>query len=75
MVFKQLHAYLESQLTPENIRIRMEADNGSDEDEFHFDHDLDNEGHLSREDIKRLGKELLNSKLKPKRKKGRKQRN
>ncbi|XP_022325699.2 outer dynein arm-docking complex subunit 3-like [Crassostrea virginica] len=71
----KLHAYLESQLTPENIRIRMEADDGSDEDEFHFDHDLDNEGHLSREDIKRLGKELLNSKLKPKRKKGRKQRN
>ncbi|XP_062582302.1 outer dynein arm-docking complex subunit 3-like [Saccostrea cucullata] len=71
----KLHAYLESQLSPENIRIRIETDDGSDDDEFRFDHDQDNEGLLSREDIKRLGKELLNSKLKPKRKKGRKQRN
>lgn len=73
--FEQLHAYLESQLTPDNVRIRIERDEGSDEDEFRFDHDLDNEGLLTREDIKRLGRELLNSKLKPKRKKGRKQRN
>lgn len=71
----KLHAYLESQLTPDNVRIRVERDEGSDEDEFRFDHDLDNEGLLTREDIKRLGRELLNSKLKPKRKKGRKQRN
>lgn len=73
--FEQLHSYLESQLTPDNVRIRVERDEGSDEDEFRFDHDLDNEGLLTREDIKRLGRELLNSKLKPKRKKGRKQRN
>nr|XP_034300244.1 coiled-coil domain-containing protein 151 [Crassostrea gigas] len=71
----KLHSYLESQLTPDNVRIRVERDEGSDEDEFRFDHDLDNEGLLTREDIKRLGRELLNSKLKPKRKKGRKQRN
>lgn len=73
--FEQLHDYLESQLTPDNVRIRVERDEGSDEDEFRFDHDLDNEGLLTRDDIKRLGRELLNSKLKPKRKKGRKQRN
>lgn len=47
-------------------------DEGSDEDEFCFDYDFDNEGLFIREDIKRLGRELLNFKFKFKRKKGRK---
>jgi hypothetical protein len=65
---------LESQLSPENFRIRTEADDESDGNEFLYDDGQDNEGHMTREDVKRLGYELLNSKLKPKKKKGKKQR-
>ncbi|KAK3087858.1 hypothetical protein FSP39_011599 [Pinctada imbricata] len=68
----KLHEYLEGRLPQENIRIKVEADDGSDEDDFHFDHDQDNEGLMSREDIKKHGQDLLNAKLKPKRKKSRK---
>ncbi|XP_056009397.1 outer dynein arm-docking complex subunit 3-like [Ostrea edulis] len=71
----KLHAYLESQLSPENFRIRIDPDDGSDDDAFQYDGGQDNEGHLTRDDIKRLGDELLNSKLQPKKKKGRKHRN
>lgn len=54
------------------MRIKVDADDGSDIDDFHFDHDQDNEGLLSRDDIKRQGTEFLNSRLRPKKKKGRK---
>lgn len=68
----QLHEYLESKLPPDNIRIRIDSDDLSDTDEFHFDHDHENDGFTSREDIKRQGQEILNSKLKPKKKKSKK---
>lgn len=66
---EKLHKYLETQQPNDNIRIRIDVDDHSDTDEFHFDHDQDNEGFTSREDIKRQGQEILNSKLKPKKKK------
>ncbi|XP_076091241.1 outer dynein arm-docking complex subunit 3-like [Mytilus galloprovincialis] len=68
----KLHTYLENKLPADNVRIRLETDDGSDIDDFHFDHDQDNDGLLSRDDIKRQGMDFLNSKLKPKKKKGRK---
>ncbi|OWF39919.1 hypothetical protein KP79_PYT04256 [Mizuhopecten yessoensis] len=71
----KLHEYLESRLPPSNIRIKVDVDDGSDEDDFHFDHDQENEGLLSREDVKRLGQEMLNSKLKPKKKRSKKRAN
>ncbi|XP_069121379.1 outer dynein arm-docking complex subunit 3-like [Argopecten irradians] len=71
----KLHEFLESRLPPSNIRIKVDVDDGSDEDDFHFDHDQENEGLLSREDIKRLGQEMLNSKLRPKKKRSKKRAN
>ncbi|XP_060071927.1 outer dynein arm-docking complex subunit 3-like [Ylistrum balloti] len=73
--FNKLHEFLESRLPPSNIRIKVDVDDGSDEDDFHFDHDQENEGLLSREDIKRLGQEMLNSKLRPKKKRSKKRAN
>ncbi|XP_033732656.1 coiled-coil domain-containing protein 151-like [Pecten maximus] len=71
----KLHEFLESRLPPSNIRIKVDMDDGSDEDDFHFDHDQENEGLLSRDDIKRLGQEMLNSKLRPKKKRSKKRAN
>ncbi|KAL4218736.1 hypothetical protein ACF0H5_021324 [Mactra antiquata] len=72
---EKLHEYLEAKLPPDNIRIKIDTDDHSDSDEFHFDHDQENEGFTSRDDIKRQGQEILNSKLKPKKKKARKRNN
>ncbi|WAR30579.1 hypothetical protein MAR_033121 [Mya arenaria] len=72
---KRLHEYLEAKIPPDNIRIRIDTADDSDEDDFHFDHDQENDGFTSREDIKRQGQDILNSKLKPKKKKARKRNN
>ncbi|XP_052224545.1 outer dynein arm-docking complex subunit 1-like isoform X2 [Dreissena polymorpha] len=72
---EKLSQYLESKLPPDNVRIRIDTDDHSDADDFHFDHDQENEGFTSREDIKRQGQEILHSKLKPKKKKPRKRNN
>ncbi|KAL5011823.1 hypothetical protein ScPMuIL_010374 [Solemya velum] len=71
---KKLHEYLESRLPMENVRIRLDIEDVSDGDGFHLDYDQENEGLLHREDVKRIGRELLDSKLKPKKKKARKAR-
>ena len=75
MFLLQLHQYLETRLPLDNIRIKIDSDDLSDSDEFHFDHDQENDGFTSRDDIKRQGQEILNSKLKPKKKKTRKRNN
>ncbi|XP_060557490.1 outer dynein arm-docking complex subunit 3-like [Ruditapes philippinarum] len=72
---EKLNEYLEARLPPDNIRIRIESDDLSDTDDFHFDHDQENDGFTSREEIKRQGQDILNSKLKPKKKKSRKRNN
>ncbi|XP_052789281.1 outer dynein arm-docking complex subunit 3-like [Mya arenaria] len=72
---EKLHEYLEAKIPPDNIRIRIDTADDSDEDDFHFDHDQENDGFTSREDIKRQGQDILNSKLKPKKKKARKRNN
>lgn len=69
---EKLNEYLTSKLPPDNIRVCIDTDDLSDTDEFHFDHDQENDGFTSREDIKRQGQEILNSKLKPKKKKTKK---
>lgn len=66
---EKLHQYLEAKLPPDNIRIKTDTDDLSESDEFHFAHDQENEGFTSREEIKRQGREILNSKLKPRKKK------
>jgi len=54
------------------MRICLNNDSQSDDDEFLFDHDQENEGFTSREDVKRQGLEIVNAMLKPKKKKARK---
>ncbi|XP_048245535.1 outer dynein arm-docking complex subunit 3-like [Haliotis rufescens] len=71
---QKLHEFLENRLPAENTRIRLDEEDNSDSDDFTFDHDQDNEGHLSRDDVKRLGREILGTKLKPKKRKARKSR-
>ncbi|XP_067661818.1 outer dynein arm-docking complex subunit 3-like [Haliotis asinina] len=71
---QKLHEFLENRLPAENTRIRLDEEDNSDSDDFTFDHDQDNEGLLTREDVKRLGQEILGTKLKPKKRKSRKTR-
>ncbi|KAL3870815.1 hypothetical protein ACJMK2_038855 [Sinanodonta woodiana] len=69
---QKFHQYLESQVPPVYVRVRVTQDDLSETDEIYFDHDQDNEGFTTREDIKLQGQEILNSLVKPKKKKGRK---
>ncbi|KAK3600989.1 hypothetical protein CHS0354_008099 [Potamilus streckersoni] len=69
---QKFYQYLETLVPQENVRVRMILDDLSEADEIYFDHDQDNEGFTTREDIKHQGQEILNSLVKPKKKKGRK---
>ncbi|ESO83906.1 hypothetical protein LOTGIDRAFT_236403 [Lottia gigantea] len=69
---KRLQEFLELKLPSDNVRVRLDEEDVSDSDDFHFDHDQDNEGYVSREDCKRMGQEILGTKIKPKKRKAKK---
>ncbi|XP_064611176.1 outer dynein arm-docking complex subunit 3-like [Liolophura sinensis] len=63
--------FMESRLPPDNFKVKVVAEDEEDDD-YLFDHDIDNEKLLTRDDIKRRGNQLLEAKLKTRKKKGKK---
>ncbi|CAH1786277.1 unnamed protein product [Owenia fusiformis] len=66
----EFHEFLAERLPTENIRIQVQEHTDANISEFDFDSAEENEDSFTRDDIKKNGQRLLDSKLKPKKKRG-----
>ncbi|XP_050392816.1 coiled-coil domain-containing protein 183 [Patella vulgata] len=69
---KKLQEFLETKLPAQNMRVKLDVENISESEDFHFDPDQDNDEYISREDCKKKGQDILRTKIKPKKRKAKK---